>query len=137
MDGDGVPQTRTLVASREFSIVEGEPLFVKPDVSPVALLFDADRSDDIGSLLALARQYLTDGCVSISCLGDAAEELHDELDSVVEDYEASDVVTTWHSTLGDACEYLMFGPPVHTLRICFVRSSADLIAELRKAAGSP
>ncbi|HCF62685.1 MAG TPA: hypothetical protein DFS52_32435 [Myxococcales bacterium] len=48
------------------------------------------------------------GSVELCAVGPEAEQLHDALDAVLEASGALEVVTTWHQSISDACDYFLY-----------------------------
>jgi hypothetical protein len=76
-------------------------------VGAFVTLVVADSSSEVDMAMGLLPSILSDGCRHVCCMGRYAEELHDCIDAVVEDLALLDVVTTWHDSASDACEYIV------------------------------
>ena len=100
---------------------------------PFAVLVPAFSPAERRQVEALAITLLDLGCTEFCSVGPEAERLHDALDVIIEGRGAFEIVTTWHTDYGDACEYFLFaaGGMLPTL-LALVSAHPDLIAVLKK-----
>ena len=63
------------------------------------------REREISRIISI--DLLDAGCLEFCCLGEEAENLHDELDEIIEIKGLSSIITTWHDDIQDACEYFV------------------------------
>lgn len=98
----------------------------------VAMLPAFDRRElevsiDISILL------LNVGCLEFCFVGEKSENLHDDLDHLLEDRGLTGIVTTWHDDASDACEYFVnaSGGGADCL-IALIEGHDQVVAELRR-----
>lgn len=76
--------------------------------APFVALLPAHNKEERLRAERLAAELHRLGCIELCCVGPESEQLHDALDQVMEDKDACEVVTTWHTDATDACEYFLF-----------------------------
>ena len=64
--------------------------------NPFALLLPAETGTPGPQQKRIIDVALAHGCVEFCCIGRYAEELHDSIDTMLEERELFNVVTTWH-----------------------------------------
>lgn len=72
-----------------------------------ATLLPAFTDDERNAAAVLAAELVDLGCAEFCCLGPDSEELHDSIDVMIEDKERIEVVTTWHKSIDEGCEYFV------------------------------
>jgi hypothetical protein len=97
-------------------------------------LFPAYRAQEEDAAESLVGPLVQRGCVEFCCVGPLAEKLHDTIDALIESAEAFHVVTTWHESGDEACEYFLAaaGGTADVL-VAFVADYPDLVAALKGA----
>lgn len=70
-------------------------------------LIPAFTPEDEDSARAVVASLVQRGCIEVCFVGPRAEVTHDEIDSVVEDLGAINVVTTWDTDVTEGVEYFL------------------------------
>lgn len=64
--------------------------------NPFAILLSAETSAPGPQQKRIIDVAIAHGCVEFCCIGRYAEELHDSIDTMLEERELFKIVTTWH-----------------------------------------
>jgi hypothetical protein len=75
---------------------------------PFAALLPANNAADCRLAEKILAALHVMGCIEICCVGTFAEQMHDQLDGIIESSETIEVVTTWFNDKHEACEYFLF-----------------------------
>lgn len=98
-------QVRFLILESSFPLsVETKKKLSKPFNLLVAA---SDFSDASSFNSIILREMIELGCREICCVGKNSESLHDSIDSIIEDIEAFEVVTTWHTDIEEGVDYFI------------------------------
>lgn len=74
------------------------------------------------------------GCIEVCCVGAMAEQMHDQLDVIIESSGNIEVVTTWFKNKHDACEYFLFAAGGGgSALLALIINQPELVDILRKA----
>lgn len=76
--------------------------------SPFVVLLPASNKIECLDAVGFIATFLDMGCIEFCCVGAEAEFLHDEIDSIIEDRRAFEVVTTYDLDDVEGCEYFLF-----------------------------
>ncbi|WP_176462260.1 hypothetical protein [Ralstonia solanacearum] len=99
----------------------------------VALLpaFDGDERANVKSLVPF---LLKGRCEQFCCVGLESEALHDEIDDILEELKMTDVVTTYHLDVVDACDYFIFAAGAFSASfVALVADHLDVVSALKRA----
>ncbi len=100
-------------------------------VPPFAVLLSAFDERERRSAEAAVLGLVDLGCVEFCCVGSEADQLHESIDSIVEDRGWFDIVTTGDADETEACEYFVLAaagaPP---LLVALVTSHPGVVAIL-------
>ncbi|MEF9388677.1 hypothetical protein V4890_24095 [Ralstonia solanacearum species complex bacterium KE056] len=99
----------------------------------VALLpaYDGNERTKVKSLVPL---LLKRKCEQLCCVGLESEVLHDEIDDMLEELGMTDVVTTHHLDVTDACDYFIFAAGAFsTSLMAMVADHLDVVSALKIA----
>ncbi|ASF45589.1 hypothetical protein [Methylovulum psychrotolerans] len=100
--------------------------------SPFAVLLPAANKTECLEAEKLIVTLLKMGCIEFCCVGLESEFLHDEIDNIIEDNRAFDVVTTYDLDEVEGCEYFLFaaGGGIKSL-LALVSGHPNLLNELQ------
>ncbi|PPK76058.1 hypothetical protein B0F87_104148 [Methylobacter tundripaludum] len=76
--------------------------------TPFSVLLPASNETECLEAGKFIPTLLEMGCMEFCCVGSESEFLHDEIDSIIEDRGAFEVVTTYDVDEVEGCEYFLF-----------------------------
>jgi hypothetical protein len=107
---------------------------IPEDVSgSLAVLLTAFSNEECRIGLSMIPVLVEKNCTQIVCVGRFSEQLHDEIDSAIEDMRRPDILTTFHTDAAEACEYFVYavGSVTSTL-LALISNHLSLVDILKK-----
>ncbi len=71
------------------------------------VMLHACNGQELQAATDIVSEMIYLGCNEFCCVGQASETLHDSIDGIIEDKEAFDIVTTWHTIIKEGSEYFL------------------------------
>jgi hypothetical protein len=72
------------------------------------VLLPADNAVDCELSEEIISTFIALGCIEFCCVGAFSEQMHDQIDIIIERSENIEIATTWFDHNNDACEYFLF-----------------------------
>ncbi len=128
-------QTLSLAAGRKVVLA---PFTKRVDYDlprPFVALLPASNPSDCSLADEIMAALIELGCIEVCCVGPTAEQMHDQIDVILEASDSLETVTTWFSDERDACEYVLFaaGGGDSSL-LALVLDQPELVAILKETA---
>ena len=128
-------QTLSFPAGRKVVLAPFTKTFDYDLPRPFVALLPASNAADCGLACEIMTRLSELGCIEVCCVGPAAEQMHDQLDVIIEASGALETLTTWFGDGRDACEYVLFAAGGGNFSLlALVLDQPELAAILKEAA---